>query len=185
MPAVPGLGADTALGEDQEDATPFGVEARAGVRVEEAVTINRPAAELYKFWRDHNNLSKFMPYIESVTSSDGHHSHWVMNTPLGVKLEWDSAIQTDEPGRMFSWASTGGQMAVAGSVHFDPAPGGRGTEVRLNQKYDPPMGQVGVGLAKLIGMSPSGLTRETLRHFKQLMETGEVPTIAGQPSGRV
>jgi uncharacterized membrane protein len=179
-PLYQAIGADTA----REDATEYGVAAQAGVRVEESITISRPARELYDFWRDHANLPKFMPNIESVTSPDDAHSHWTMSTPLGLTLEWDAAIHTDEPGRMFSWASTGGQMGTAGSVHFDPAPADRGTVVRLNQKYDPPMGQIGVGLARLMGMSPAGMTRETLRRFKQLMETGEIPTIAGQPSGR-
>lgn len=179
-PLYDALGADTA----QDDATDYGVAARAGVRVEESIIIDRPAAELYAFWRDHANLPKFMPHIESVTAPDAAHSHWTMRTPLGLDLEWDAAIHTDEPGRMFSWASNGGQLATAGSVHFDPAPGGRGTVVRLNQKYDPPMGTLGVGLARLLGMSPASLTRETLRRFKRLMETGEIPTTEGQPSGR-
>lgn len=178
------IGANTAEGEDQEDATPYGVEARAGVRAEEAITVNRPAEELYRFWRDHNNLPKFMPHVESVASEDGNHAHWILRTPLGMALEWDTAIHTDEPGRMFSWASTDGQLATAGSVHFDPAPGDRGTVARLNLKFDPPLGRVGIGLAKLLGMSPSGLTRETLWRFKQLMETGEIPTVTGQASGR-
>lgn len=179
------VGLDTArLDHGQRDSTEFGLPAQAGVRVEESITIDRPAAELYDFWRKHENLAAFLPFIRSVTSGDGMHSHWVMETPLRTTLEWDAAIQNDEPGRLIAWASTGGQLAVAGSVHFDPAPGGRGTEVRLIQKYDPPLGKVGLGIAKLLGMSPAGLARESLRQFKQLMEAGEIPTVEGQPSGR-
>jgi uncharacterized membrane protein len=178
-PLYQAIGADTAHGHDA-----YGAPSKAGVRVEEVMTVNRPAEELYRFWRDHANLPKFMPHVESVTTTDGAHSHWTMSTPLGMTLEWDAAIHTDEPPRMFSWASTGGQLGTAGSVHFEPAPGGRGTVVRLNQKYDPPLGRVGVGLAKLLGMSPGGMARETLRRFKRLTETGELPTIEGQPSGR-
>lgn len=179
------LGANTALADSEHDATPYGVAAQAGVRVEEAITIDRPAQELYDYWRNHANLPRFMPYIASVEAPDGVHSHWVMRTPLGLEVRWEAEIHTDEPGRLLSWASTGGQMATAGSVRFEPAPGGRGTEVRLNQKYDPPGGKLGVGLAKLVGMSPERLSRETLRRLKQLMETGEVPTTEGQTSGRV
>lgn len=182
------LGVNTAEGEvesgDQEDATPYGVEAGAGVRAEEVITVNRAADELYRFWRDPDHLSKFIPHVESVTSNDGDQMHWVIRTPFGKAMEWDTKIHTDEPGRMFSWASTDGQLATAGSVHFDPAPGNRGTVVRLNLKFDPPMGKLGIGLASLFGMSPSGLTREALQRFKQLVETGEIATTAGQPSGR-
>jgi uncharacterized membrane protein len=179
------MGMDTSQTDHgQRDATEFGVPAQAGTRVIESITIDRPADELYDFWRKHENLPSFQPYIRSVTSGDGMHSHWVMETPIGATLEWDAAIQNEDPGRLIAWASTGGQLAVAGSVHFDPAPGGRGTEVTLIQKYDPPLGKVGLGIAKLLGMSPSGLARESLRRFKQLMETGEIPTVEGQPSGR-
>jgi uncharacterized membrane protein len=63
------------------------------------------------------------------------------------------------------------------------APGGRGTEVHVVLRYDPPAGPVGAAVAKLLGEDPAGAIEEDLRHFKQVMETGEIPTTQGQPTG--
>lgn len=177
-----------AMGVDTSEPEPgaYGsVAARHGVRVEEAIIIDRPAEDIYVFWRDHANLSKFMSEVVEVSSADGIHSHWVVSGPLGVRLEWDAEIHNDEPDRLIAWRSLpGAQVATAGSVRFTPAAGGRGTEVRVNQKYDPPGGKLGVGVAKLFGQDPTSVTRENLRRLKQLMEAGEIATVKGQPSGR-
>jgi len=176
-----------ALGANTDDRGPSdSVPAQAGVRVEEAITIDRPAADLYRFWRDYANLPKFMSDIESVTSTspDGMHSHWVARGPMGASLEWDAEIHNETPGEMIAWRSTGGQLQTAGSVHFVPAPGGRGTEVRVNQKFNPPGGKLGIAVASLLGHSPAGMTRENLRRLKQMFEAGEVATVTGQTSGR-
>lgn len=170
------VGANTA--EAQKGTPPH-----APMRSDEAVTVARAPQDLYDFWRNHENMTRFMAGVKSVTSEDGIHSHWVMEGPAGWTLEWDSEIHTDEPGRMFSWQSTGGDLQTAGSVRFEPAAGDRGTVVRLEQMFNPPLGAVGAGAAKLLGHSPSGVSRQTLRRFKQLMETGEVATTEGQPRG--
>jgi uncharacterized membrane protein len=73
---------------------------------------------------------------------------------------------------------------TAGSVHFTPAPAGRGTEVRVSLKYDPPAGKAGAAIARLFGESPDRQVEEDLHRLKQLMEAGEVPTTVGQPRGR-
>jgi len=176
------LGASTADdGRGPADSVP----AQAGVRVEEAVTIDRPAEELFRFWRDDANKTKFMGDIESVTPLGDDRSRWVMRAPLGVKLQWDAEVYNETPNEMIAWRSLeGGDIDTAGSVHFTAAPGGRGTEVRLNQKFNPPGGRLGVAVARLLGHDPETQAREDLRRLKQLMEAGEIPTVEGQPSGR-
>jgi len=72
----------------------------------------------------------------------------------------------------------------AGSVHFRDAAGGRGTELRVVLEYDPPAGRLGAAVATLLGEEPNVQVREDLRRFKQLVETGEIATTEGQPSGR-
>jgi uncharacterized membrane protein len=73
-------------------------------------------------------------------------------------------------------------IATAGSVNFDESP--RGTTVRVRFQYDPPAGKVGAAVARFLGEEPTVQVHEDLRRFKQLMETGEIPTIEGQASGR-
>jgi uncharacterized membrane protein len=153
------------------------VPAQHGIRVEEAIVIDAPADQLYAFWRDPANLSRFIPNVHSVTEVAGSPllQHWVAKGPAGITAEWDAEIHNDDAGRLIAWRSLdGGHLATAGSVHFTPAPGGEATEVRVNQKFDLPGGKLGVAAAKLAGYDPSGMTRQALTQLKQLMETGQV-----------
>jgi uncharacterized membrane protein len=141
-----------------------------------AVTINRPAEELYAFWRDFTNLPKFMENIVAVTCADSRRSHWVVNGPTG-EAEWDSEIIEDEPGRRISWASVAGATVDnAGTVEFKTAPEGRGTEVRALISFKPPMGGPGRMVAGWMQKDPHIQAKRDLRRFKQLFETGEVAT---------
>src|SRR5262249_30590570 len=145
----------------------------------------RSPEELYRFWRNFENLPRFMHNLVSVTSA-GNRSHWVARGPLGMHAEWDAEIITEEPNRLIGWRSLeGSEVATAGSVHFEPAPGGRGTQVRIEMKYDPPAGKVGTLIAKLFGESPDRQIQDDLRRFKQLMEAGEIPTVEGHPAWRI
>jgi uncharacterized membrane protein len=112
-------------------------------------------------------------------------SHWVAKAPAGTTVEWDAEVYNEKENEMIAWRSLeGSQVDNAGSVHFTPAPGGRGTQVRVVLKYDPPAGVIGAAVARLFGESPAQQIDEDLRRFKQLMEAGEVATTTGQPSGR-
>ena len=156
-----------------------------GVLFKHEVTVNRPAADLHAFWRDVENSPRFMAQIDSVKKLDETKSHWTSTGPLGKVFAWDSEIINDQAGRLIAWKSLpGGDVELAGSVRFEPATGGRGTVVTLEMNYEPPAGIVGLTIAKVLGQDPEFLARENLRHFKQLMETGEIPTIEGQSSGR-
>jgi uncharacterized membrane protein len=154
-----------------------------GINVEKAVTINKPAAELYSFWRDFENLPRFMNHLESVTVQDTTHSHWVAKAPLGQTVEWDAEIVGEKENEVISWRSlAGADVPNAGSVRFRDS--GRGTEVRVSLKYQPPAGALGAAVAKLFGEEPEVQITEDLGRFKQLMETGVTATTEGQPSGR-
>lgn len=155
-----------------------------GVNVEEVVTINRSAAELYRFWRNVEQLPRFMEYLESVRQLDQRRSHWVAKGPAGRRVEWDAEIISEIPDELIGWRTLDGADVVsAGSVRFIAAGGNRGTRVRVRLQYDPPGGKVGSAVAWLFGREPSQTILEDLRHFKQLMEAGEIPTTAGQPRG--
>lgn len=172
------------VGTDGSSGDAAVIPARAGVKVEHAVTINRPAAELYRFWRNFAQLPQFMEHLREVRE-EGTKSHWVARGPAGISVEWDAEIVADNPNQVISWRSLpGSDVDTAGSVHFSPAPAGRGTEVRVTLKYDPPAGKVGAAIARLFGQDPARQVEADLTRFKQLMEAGEVPTTAGQPSGR-
>lgn len=154
------------------------VEARGDALVGRAVTINRPRAELYAYFRDFANLPSFMDNIERVDVRDATHSHWVVKAPAGRTVEWDSTITDEVEGEYFVWASDpGADIANSGRIEFRDA-GARGTVVTASLIYDPPAGVVGKLIAKLFQREPAIQARRDLRRFKQLMETGEVATAA-------
>ena len=161
------------------------VKASNSVRVDEAMTINAPVEDIYNFWRNFENLPQFMYHLESVTKTDEMRSHWKAKAPLGMTVEWDAEIISEIPNELISWRSIeGADVANAGSVRFLPSTGGRGTVVKVELRYEPPAGKLGAAIAWLSGEEPSVQIKDDLRRFKQLMETGEIPTIEGQPAGR-
>jgi uncharacterized membrane protein len=173
------LGLDTAR---HNDATV--IPSGQGDKVEKSVVINRPAAELYSFWREVENLPKIMQHLEKVESIDRQKSHWTACGPLGKRVEWDAEIFNDRENEAIAWRSLeGSQVDTSGSVHFKPLGHDRGTAVTVSLKYNPPAGKVGAWVATLLGENPAQIIAEDLRRFKRFMETGEFP-VAGEVSGR-
>jgi len=155
-----------------------------GVNVEESFSINRPPQELYEFWRNLELLPRVMPELSSVRVIDTRRSHWVAKGPAGFAIEWHADIINDIPNELIAWRTTeDSSVASAGSVHFERLSPGRGTVVRVRLQYDPPAGKLGAAFAWAFRDEPSIVIREGLRRFKQLMETGEIPTTDGQPRG--
>ena len=182
------LGVNTADGDhglERKHGPAATVDAKKAIRIERAMSIDVPAAELYRFWRNFENLPRIMQHLESVTVTDSTHSHWKAKAPAGSTVEWDAEITNEIPDQLIGWKSVHeATVPNAGSVHFTTAPGGRGTVVKVVLEYEPPAGRVGALVAKLFGEEPEQQVREDLRRFKSMMETGETPTTDGQPSGR-
>lgn len=152
------------------------------VYVDRTVIVNKTPQECYEFWKNLSNVPRFSTRVKTVTVRQDGVSHWVLSGPGGTSVEWDSTVTVDRPGERLSWKSVADTpFSHAGSVQFAPAPGGRGTFVSVIMHYRAPAGGT---LARLVGGDPFGEIREDLRRFKQLIETGEIPTTVGQPSGR-
>jgi uncharacterized membrane protein len=162
-----------------------GDEVANDVHIQTSIAINKSPEELYAFWREFRNLPIFMKNLESVTEINRWNSHWVAKGLGGARVEWDAEIYNEEENKLISWRSLENADVVnAGSVRFEKAPEGHGTYVRVTVNYNPPAGKLGATLAQLLGAEPLQLIKEDLRRLKQFMETGEIPTIAGQTSGR-
>jgi len=157
---------------------------RGGTLVDESVTVNRPAAELYAYWRKLDNLPKFMTHLESVEQTSDTVSRWKARALAGKAVTWTAEIINDIPNELIAWRSLDGSAVVsAGSVHFDDAGEGRGTRLRVRMQYSPPGGKLGTLAARVTGQDAATEVREDLRRFKQLLEAGEVATTEGQPRG--
>jgi uncharacterized membrane protein len=155
------------------------VNARKAVKVERSVTIEQPRAELFAFWRNFENLPRFMEHLVSVRVDSSTRSHWQAKAPAGRTVEWDAEIVNEVPDEIIAWKSVGEpDVSNAGAVNFSDAAGGRGTVVRVTLDYEPPAGRVGAILSHFFSEEPARQIREDLRKFKQLMETGEITTSA-------
>lgn len=177
------LGRNSAKGERVSPVA--SVQHGEGLKVEKSVTVNRPVEEVYRFWRNFENLPRFMDHLEAVTVIDATRSHWVASAPAGSKVEWDAAIHTELENELIAWRSLpDSEVNNAGSVHFMPVGDGSQTEVRVVLSYEPPAGRLGANVAKLLGEEPSKQVEDDLRRFKQVMEAAEVPGISRQPVGR-
>jgi uncharacterized membrane protein len=160
-------------------------EGRSEAYVEESVAINKSPSECYDFWRDLTNVPQFAAAIQSVAAIDERRYRWTARGPMGMRSEWTTEFTVERPGEKIAWHTIDkSPLSHAGVVHFEQAPGGRGTIMRVSMHYRVPGGRTVTTLAKLVGHDPESELREDLRRFRQLLETGEIATTAGQPSGR-
>jgi uncharacterized membrane protein len=148
-----------------------------------SVAINSSPEKLYAFWRNFENLPRFMNYLEQVSVLDERRSHWVAKGPGGIRVEWDAEVTHEEPDRVITWRTLPqSQVRHHGSVRFEAEKNGRGTHVHVRMHYGAPS-HLGAQLARILGQDPKARIQRDLRSLKQLLETGEIATTRGQPSG--
>ncbi|MFL6550612.1 MAG: SRPBCC family protein [Povalibacter sp.] len=148
-----------------------------------SVAINSTPEKLYSFWRNFENLPRFMNYLEQVTCQDDRRSHWRAKGPAGIRVEWDSEVTHDEPNRSIGWRTLpDSEVRHHGSVSFEPEKNGRGTIVQVDMRYGAP-GPLSAQLARILGQDPKARMKRDLRSLKQLLETGEIASTRGQPTG--
>ena len=148
---------------------------RGIMQAKRSITVRKPVEEVYEFWHNFENLPRFMRHLVSVVETGERRSHWVAKAPAGKTVEWDAETTEDRPNELIAWRSLpGADVYNAGEVRFTPAPGNRGTEVRVTLEYDPPFGKLGSKVAMLFREEPGQQVHDDLRHFKQVMETGEI-----------
>jgi uncharacterized membrane protein len=171
------------LGRDERRPAGFGRPRQdAAIRVSKTFTINQSPDEVYAFWRQLDNLPKFMRHLESVEVMGDRTSHWVARGPAGMRVHWDAQMIEDSPQRI-SWRSLErADVRNSGSVEFRRAPGDRGTELRVRLEYEPPGGRAGKWFARLFGEEPEQQLYEDLKRVKSLLETGEVARSEGSSS---
>lgn len=146
--------------------------------VARAVTIRKPVAVVFGYFRDFSKLPTFMENVERIEVLDEKRSHWVVKAPAGKTVEWDARIIDEALNSFIAWTSEpGADVANSGRVEFRDA-GERGTVVTATIAYDPPAGVVGKIIAKMFQREPAIQARRDLRRFKQLLETGEIATAA-------
>lgn len=154
------------------------------IEVVKSITIQRPVEEVYRFWRNLENLPRFMKHLERVDVLDERRSRWTARAPGGAAVTWDAEIVNEKENELVAWRSLeGADVPNWGIVRFRPAPGDRGTEVTVELEYVPVWGALGAALAKLYGEEPAQQVANDLRRLKQVLEAGEIVTAEEQPRG--
>lgn len=180
LTAVAGVGALGAMRHAQSS------HARTGeLEVDRSITIGKTAAELRQYWLDPRTLPQIMSNFATVRSTGDGRMHWKVEGPLGRACEWDTEM-VDRTDEGIGWRTvSGGAVSNEGWIRFHPAPAGRGTVVTLQLRFEPPGGALGEWLVELLGTTPLRIVAEgALLRFKNLVESGEIPTTARQPAAR-
>ena len=144
-----------------------------GIHVGEAITINKPPEEVYRFWRNFENLPKFMNHLKNVIVTGELTSTWMAKGPTGRTIQWNAIIINEKENELIAWRSlVGADIPNAGSVRFKPTPGGLGTEVHVTIQYYPPGGRLGEAFARFFGEEPSLQVADDLKRLKRSLEAG-------------
>jgi uncharacterized membrane protein len=182
--AVAGVAAVDLYASKRDVSTALAAATQETAPVTVALAMNRPAQEIYEFWRKLENLPRFMRHVESVRETGERTSRWVAKIPGGTSVEWDSEILEDRPGEYISWRTLGdSEVKHTGNVRFEAARGGSGTIVRVEMQYDAAGGNLAARVASVFSAAPETMVKEDLRRLKQLLEAGEIATTRGQPAG--
>lgn len=154
-------------------------------KIHRSITIKKSPAEIYTFFRNFGNLPYFMKDLVSLRVHSETMSHWVVQLEHGPKVEWDAEIVEEKYAEMISWKTIGKtEVQQAGTIWFTKAPREQETIVRLHMAYTIPAGKLGKIATQLVGEDPDSIMLTNLTRLKAYLETGEVPTTKGQPSGR-
>ena len=139
-------------------------------------TIQREARDIHDFCKDPRNLAMVMDNVISVTATRPPLTHWVVKGTGESTVEWDTEVINQVPDQLIAWRTIG-HPAVdhAGSLRFQPAPDGRGTEVRVTIEYYPSGGKSAEWGAKLMHADPAEQVKRDLARLKAYLETDEMP----------
>jgi len=140
-------------------------------RAERTIRVRAPINEVYRFWRNFENLPQFMEHVEEVRNlgGDGQMSHWKLKGPLGITVEYDARLTQDVENKSIGWNSTEGSMQTTGVVTFTEVDDY--TEIHVvMQWYDPPAGAIGEWFSKTF-QDPEKMLQEDLERFKNIMES--------------
>jgi len=155
------------------------------IELHASVAVQRTPEELYKFWRELSNLPRVLSHVEAIETYEGGRFRVQGKRVAGRELSWDAQIIDDIPNEQFTWSSTtSAPLASRGQVSFRPLGGDRGTSLQLSLRFEPRPGTVASTLLHMLGDAPEQLLKAELRRFKQWIETGELATTEGQPSGK-
>ena len=157
--------------------------ATEAVEIDVSTTIARSASDLYRMWRDPEQIPRFFKHIDRVEHIGDRLTRWVASAPGDMEISWNAEITEDKKNEIIAWRSIeGSELVSSGVVSFFPLEDNQ-TRVHLRLRYQPPGGEFGASVERFFKAIPENILKEELRAFKQLAEAGEISTTRGQPYG--
>lgn len=143
----------------------------SNVNIRTSITINRPISEVYAFWRNLENLPKFMSHLESVKTISSTQSEWTAKGPAGIgSLSWRAEVIKEQKEKLLSWQSLDdAPVKNFGKVLFKAI--GSATEIEITVSYRAPLGIAGQGAAKLLNPIFEKIVHDDISGFKSYLET--------------
>jgi uncharacterized membrane protein len=145
---------------------------RRGIDVQKAINIGAPLDDVFAFFTNYDNFPRFMSHVREVRDTGEGRSHWVVDGPAGVPVEWDAVVTRLEPNEVLAWKSVPGSVVKsAGVIRFGQNDDGT-TRVDLKMTYNPPAGAIGHAASKLLRADPKKQLDDDLARAKTFLETG-------------
>ena len=134
-----------------------------------SIIVGASVAEVFEAWSNFETFPHFMKNIKSVEKRPDGSTHWVMDGPLGKKVEWDAETTMFEPNKRIAWHSReGSAIKTSGQVTFVELGTGQ-TQVNLTIQWVVPPSKGERRLAGLIA-DPEKRVEQDLYNFKTYVE---------------
>ncbi len=152
-------------------------------RAERSIRVAAPVSQVYRFWRNFENLPRFMEHVKEVRRlpSEQDAFHWALRGPLNTSIEFDARLTEDQPNKAIGWNSLDGAVGTSGVVTFTDLRDN--TEVHVvMQWFSLPGGKLGESLSRIV-QDPEKMLEEDLRRFKDMLEQRVTENVLGEPLG--
>lgn len=143
----------------------------SNINIRFTADINRPVSEVFAFWRNLENLPKFMSHLDNIKTIDSNISEWTAKGPAGIgSISWKARIVKDRTNKLLSWNSLeGSSIRNAGKVIFKDK--GSSTELDITISYHAPLGIAGESAAKLLNPYFENMVRSDIATLKDYLES--------------
>jgi uncharacterized membrane protein len=141
------------------------------IHVKENITINRKVGDIYRFWRNLQNLPRFIGHLDSVEDLGEGHNRWTIKTPVG-HISWESEIIEDKENEIIRWRSIpDSRVKNSGSLSLEEKEGSVATEATVELRYNPPVGHDSFLEDEILEVITDVQLKDDLRNLKRIMES--------------
>jgi uncharacterized membrane protein len=151
--------------------------------VEGLVTVRRPVDEVFRFYRDFENLPRFMGDVTTIEPTGPTTSRWTIVGPFGLRGHWTVEVTEERANELICYRTvTRGSATTFWEISF--APGSQAGETQVREVMRLPGGRILRAALALFGKVPAAEVTSNLHRFKELLETGRVTDVTHSVRGK-